>query len=172
MTACNSSHQEADDHDHTHDNEQEQQHADHEHTDNQHEHTEHEHEHEHEHTDGADIHESEDEHNHVSKSPDYSLLKLTPSDFNFVYKTSGMIMPDLKDEIIIAASAPGLLSYSDHFLYPGVSISEGQEIFTVKGEGLSEDNTKIKLKKLKSEYLTAKENFERATKMVAERLVT
>lgn len=161
MTACNSSHQETDNHDHTHDHDQEQQHADHEHTD-----------HEHEHTDEADIHESEDEHNHDNKSPDYSLLKLTPTDFNFVYKTSGMIMPDLKDEIVIAATAPGLLSYSDHFLYPGVSISADQEIFTIKGEGLSEDNTQIKLKKFKSEYLTAKDNFERASKMVAEKLVT
>ncbi|MCF8223115.1 MAG: efflux RND transporter periplasmic adaptor subunit [Bacteroidales bacterium] len=164
-----------DEHEHTEDDhtDDEHEHTEDDHTDDGHEHTEDDHtDDEHEHTDQESSHESEDEHDTSSSPVDYSLLRLTPGDFSFIYKTSGMIMPDLKDEVVISATAPGLLSYSDHFLYPGVSISPGQEIFIIKGEGLSEDNTQIKLKKLKSEYLTAKENFERASKMVAERLVT
>ncbi|MDZ7738267.1 MAG: hypothetical protein U5K32_04170 [Bacteroidales bacterium] len=49
----------------------------------------------------------------------YRTATVEPADFSFVYKTSGQLLTDNKDEQIIAASTSGIISFSSHLLYPG-----------------------------------------------------
>ncbi len=113
-------------------------------------------------------HEHEEQKNIASG---YKLLKIEPGDFSFVYKTSGQILLDRKDEIIISASSPGIISFSDQFLYPGVRVARNQEIFTISGKDLTENNTEVRYQKLESEYNTARQNYERAKRMYDDRLI-
>ncbi len=124
-----------------------------------------------EHSHENDEHEFQtDDHSHSSAA--YKVIELEPMDFSFIYKTSGQVLLDRKDDIVITASSPGLISFSDHFLYPGVELSSGEEIFFISGSGLTEYNTEIIFQKLESEYESAKTNYERAKRMFSDQLIT
>jgi cobalt-zinc-cadmium efflux system membrane fusion protein len=128
----------------------------------------------HNHEDQSHVHEQQN-HEHEGMEnieSEYKLMRLEPGDFCFIYKTSGQLLPDIKDEIILNASSTGIISFSDNLMYPGIRVTKNQEIFTISGKNLIEDNTEIKYQKTESAYITARENFERAKKMYESQLIT
>lgn len=128
----------------------------------------------HNHEDQSHVHEQlNHEHEGMENiESEYKLMRLEPGDFCFIYKTSGQLLPDIKDEIILNASSTGIISFSDNLMYPGIRVTRNQEIFRISGENLIEDNTGIKYQKIESEYITARENFERAKIMYENQLIT
>jgi RND family efflux transporter MFP subunit len=61
---------------------------------------------------------------------------------------------------------------NDDYLFPGVKISKGQILFTVTGEQLAEDNTELNFRQIKSDLDRASANFERAKKLIADKIIT
>ena len=169
-------------HDHEHD-ETEAGH-DHEHDETEaihtHEHNEteaaHTHDHEHDETEAGHDHEQEQDHGEGGQltvsSEEYTVSTVRPSEFSFIYKTAGQILPGKKDEIIITAATPGIISFTRQLPYPGTRIETGQHLFLISGNGLTDNNTDLEYIKIRSEYLSARENFERAEKLIDDKLIT
>ena len=105
-------------------------------------------------------------------SADYTILKLAKRPFAFTLKTGGRILVDSKDLLVITAKSSGLVKISDDYLFPGVRISKGQILFTVTGEQLAEDNTELNFRQIKSDLDKASANFERAKKLIADKIIT
>ena len=105
-------------------------------------------------------------------SADYTILKLAKRPFAFTLKTGGRILVDSKDLLVITAKSSGLVKISDDYLFPGVRISKGQILFTVTGEQLAEGNTELNFRQIKSDLDKASANFERAKKLIADKIIT
>jgi len=187
MVSCNSGnhdvendqhHETETDHVHEHD-ETETDHV-HEHdeteTDHVHEHDETEADHVHEHDETETDHDHEQDYRLEDQSPasneGYTISTVRPTEFSFIYKTAGQILPGKKDEIIITAVTSGIISFNRQLPYPGTRIEAGQHLFLISGNGLTDNNTDLEYIKIESEYLSAKENFERAQKLIDDKLIT
>ena len=112
----------------------------------------------------------EDEHS--SDSSGYSIITLRRQPFAFTLKTGGMIMSDNKDIMLITAKSPGLVKFSNNYLLPGVKVTRGQNLFTITGEELTEDNTELRYKQLKADLARATQNYERAKNLISDKIIT
>jgi RND family efflux transporter MFP subunit len=102
----------------------------------------------------------------------YSISTLKASEFSFVYKTSGQVLSDREDEILVTAPVTGIISFHGNLLYPGIQVSAGQQLFSVSGNNITESNPEVYYREKEAEYLAAKKNFERAEKLVVDKLIT
>ncbi|MBN2664874.1 MAG: efflux RND transporter periplasmic adaptor subunit [Bacteroidales bacterium] len=126
------------------------------------------------------IHETVDEHpesaahvhEHSNDSSGYSIITLTRQPFAFSLKTGGMIMADNKDILLITAKSPGLVKFSNAYLFPGVKVSRGQNLFTISGEQLTEDNSELRYRQLKADLDRASQNYERAKNLISDKIIT
>jgi len=105
-------------------------------------------------------------------SSDYTILTLRKQPFSLTIRTGGRILVDSKDLSIITAKSSGLVKLKDDYLFPGVKISSGQTLFTVTGEQLAEDNTELNFRQIKADLNMASANFERAKKLISDRIIT
>ena len=103
---------------------------------------------------------------------DHTVTTIKRQPFAFVVKTGGRIMVDSKDIILITAKSSGIVKFIDHLLLPGVKISKGQQLFTISGEQLADDNTELIFSQIKADLDQATANFERAKKMISEKIIT
>ncbi|MFO7575117.1 MAG: efflux RND transporter periplasmic adaptor subunit [Bacteroidales bacterium] len=137
-------------------------------------------------------HESEEEHDHATAtagaeahdhetvttgaeahdSAHVEIITLTRQPFAFVLKTGGRIMADNRDLITITSKSSGLVKFSEKFLLPGVKITRGQSLFNVTGEQLADGNTDLRFRQIKSDLDRARINFERAEKLIADKIIT
>lgn len=108
----------------------------------------------------------------VSGSIDYSSEKITLKTFHYVKRVSGTILPDKKGEISILATSPGVLTFADQLIYPGIKVNEGTKLFTISGADLTEDNPEIKYKQVVADYNKARENLSRAERLKEDKLIT
>ena len=116
----------------------------------------------------AHVHEEE----HSGDSSGYSIITLTRRPFAFSLKTGGMIMADNKDVLLITAKTPGLVKFSNTYLFPGVKVSRGQNLFTISGEQLTEDNSQLRYRQLKADLDRATQNYERAKNLISDKIIT
>lgn len=109
---------------------------------------------------------------HSAHSSGYKIITLTRQPFAFAHKTGGMIMSDNKDILLITAKSPGLVKFSNNYLFPGVKVTRGQNLFTVSGEQLTEDNTELRYRQLKADLEKASQNYERAKNLISDKIIT
>ncbi len=130
--------------------------------------------HEHQDEDHPQVQQIENDHeqDHDHENEIYKISTVTTSEFSFVYRTSGQILPDMKDEILIISPAPGIISFTGQLLYPGVKVKNGQQLCAVTGNNITESNPDVYYQETKAEYLSARENFERADKLISDKLIT
>ncbi|HUX57218.1 MAG TPA: efflux RND transporter periplasmic adaptor subunit [Bacteroidales bacterium] len=103
---------------------------------------------------------------------DHTMITIKKQPFAFVVKTGGRIMVDSKDIIVITAKSSGIVKFIDHFLFPGVKISRGQQLFTISGKQLAGDNTELRFSQIKADLDQATANYERAKIMISEKIIT
>lgn len=117
-----------------------------------------------------DIHdESEEAH---SLETDHTVITIKKQAFSVIVKTGGRIMVDSKDIEIITAKSSGIVKFIDHFLFPGVRINRDQPLFTISGDRLADDNSELNYIQAKADLEMATLNYERAKKMITERIIT
>ncbi len=102
----------------------------------------------------------------------FEILTITRQPFSFVLKTGGRIMADNRDLVTITSKSSGLVKFSEDFLLPGVKVARGESLFTVAGEQLADDNTDLRFRQIKSDLDRARMNFERAEKLIVEKIIT
>ncbi len=112
------------------------------------------------------------EYEHSADSSGYRIITLTRRPFAFTIKTGGMIMSDNKDILLVTAKTPGLVKFSNSYLFPGVKVSRGQNLFTISGEQLTEDNSELKYRQLKADLDRAAQNYERAKNLISDKIIT
>lgn len=122
-------------------------------------------------------HESEtgehhDGHDSGERHSDPSVIIVKKQPFSAVIKTGGKILVDSKDIKIITAKASGIVYFSDDFLFPGVKVNRNQTLFTVAGNQLADDNTELNYKQIRSDLDKAALNYERAQKLISEKIIT
>ncbi len=132
-----------------------------------------EHDHDHDHVSSGELSDSQpSDHSMNEDSTGIRLSLLRKQPFAFTVRSGGRIIADNKDVVIITAKSSGLVRFSTDYLYPGVTVSGGQTLFTVSGENLADDNTELRLLQIKADLDKASVNFERAKKLVTENIVT
>ena len=124
----------------------------------------------------AHVHEDEEqasgEHEHSADTSAYRLITLRNRPFAFTIRAGGTIMSDNKDIMLVTAKSPGLVSFNNQYLFPGVKVSRGQVLFTISGNQLTEDNSELRYRQLKSDLEKASLNDERAGTLISDRLIT
>lgn len=91
-----------------------------------------------------------------------------PGKFRDVLAVSGKIMPATGNTTTIVASMPGII----HFPNPiaeGISVQKGRTLFTVSSSNLQDGDP---VQRAKIEYETAKAEYERASKLVEDNIVS
>lgn len=154
---------------HNHEHETAEEHAGH-----NHEGEEHDHEHE------------GDEHGHENKTAeahsdeiiftqaqaaktDFEVQEIKPSTFNQVIKTTGQILPAPGDESVIVATSNGVVTLSDKKMSEGSNVRQGQTLFNIASKNIAEGDH---YSKVKAAYEQAQSEYERATPLVKEKIIS
>lgn len=148
-TGCHSSHEEHKDHDHDGKNSSE-----------------------------IDSHIGEDHEEHNSdeiilseakaKAAGVKVEKIVPKEFSDIIKCSGKILPSSGDESTVVSPVAGILTMSKSFT-EGMEVGKGTSLFTVSTSGLPEGDY---YRRLKIAFDKAREDYERARKLIADKLIT
>lgn len=92
--------------------------------------------------------------------------------FHSVFKTGGILMAGNENIILITAKSAGIIRFNKPAVYPGTNVKKGQILFVISGGSLTEDNPGLRVEQLRSDLARAKENYERAQKLLPDRIIT
>ena len=138
-------------------------------------------------TEAHDLHDHDEhsEEEHAAESPDHSgeiiftkeqaartdfeLYKVEPSAFHEVIATSGRIMPAQGDEATVSAPVSGIVSFSGKKLSDGATVQKGETLFTISSKEIADGDY---ITRVRTTYEQAKTAYERAEKLVADKIVT
>jgi RND family efflux transporter MFP subunit len=185
MMSCNSnktSQSEETNHSHDHTSEHSHDHGD-SHDHSEHEHKSHETEahkhskenepHTHSHDNPVhDVDENKHTHEKDEHQHEYHVEKIKTVDFQEVMRTSGElnVLPNHKSTLVAPVS--GVIRYTNHQNIPGTRIQRNDILFLISGSSVAENNLLVKLQKSEAIYKQAKQDFERAKKLYAEKLIS
>lgn len=125
-----------------------------------------------EHSGDAHSHDEEEQEFHTSDTLGYTVLELERQPFSFTLRTSGRIQVDSRDVVIVTAKSSGLVRMNDDYLFPGVKVAQGDVLFTISGEQLTEGNSELNFMQVRADYDRATANYERAKKLIEDRIIT
>ncbi|NMC41628.1 MAG: efflux RND transporter periplasmic adaptor subunit [Bacteroidales bacterium] len=92
--------------------------------------------------------------------------------FHSVFKTGGVITAGNENIVIVTAKSAGIIRFIKPAVYPGTNVKKGQLMFIISGGNLTEDNPVLKVEQLRADLARAKENYERAQKLLPDRIIT
>lgn len=92
--------------------------------------------------------------------------------FSEIIKTSGQILPAPGDEILVTASASGIVSFNGIKTIIGSEVSQKTHLFTVSGGNLAENNLDANYKEAKANYDKTKADFDRAEELVKDKIIS
>lgn len=92
--------------------------------------------------------------------------------FSDIIKTNGQILSAPGDEIIVTASASGIVLFSGNKTIVGSEVSNGTNLFTLSGGNITEGNIDVAYKEAKANYDKAKADFDRANELVKDNIVS
>lgn len=95
--------------------------------------------------------------------------EVTPGVFSYVIKTSGQILSAQGDEVTIAATSNGIVSFANPSISEGAEVRAGASIVNISAKNLLEGDPTAKAK---IAYETALKEFLRAESLVEERIIS
>jgi RND family efflux transporter MFP subunit len=138
----------------------------------------HEHAHDHDHagTPGHQHDEENDEHadeisftREQARAVGLTTETVARGTFQHVLKTSGRIQASQGDEVTIAATANGIISFANPSMTDGSPVGAGQPVVTISARELPEGDPAAKAK---IEYETALKEFQRAETLVKDQIIS
>ncbi len=114
----------------------------------------------------------ENEHQAVHYPEEIRLDTVRTGSFAEILKTSGVLIAGNGNLVHITARSSGIVDFTTFPAYPGMKVSKGQILFLISGGGLADDNPITKIEHLKSDLERAKANYERAQKLLPEKIIT
>lgn len=91
--------------------------------------------------------------------------------FGQVIRTTGQIASSLNDETLIIAKTSGVVLFNKNII-EGQSISAGQELFTVSGAGMAENNVNVQLVEAQNNFIKAEGDYKRAQELLDDKIVS
>ena len=175
MMSCKHNEHSQEEHNHTHEStehshEDEKEHS-HSHED-EHDHSDHNEAEHHEHGAEEHNHDHEAGHNHEGHNHEYKTAKIELQDFNEIIKVSGKIQASINNEIVLVATNSGTIHFVNSSTVEGSYVSEGQQIFYVSGEELTENNISIKYNQTKAAFEKSKSDYERASQLNQNKIIS
>jgi len=92
--------------------------------------------------------------------------------FSDIIKTNGQILSAPGDEMIVTASASGIVLFSGNKTIIGSEVTNGMNLFTISGGNITESNIDVVYKEAKVNYDKAKADFDRASELVKDNIVS
>jgi len=168
---------ECDGHDHDHDSEVPHDHSHDHDSDHECEGHDHDHDHGHDHSQSGEAVEGEgsvimfsDE--QAQNILDFKVEEVRKQEFYQILKTSGQILSAPGDEVQIAATMSGIASISNPKLVEGFAVNSGQQLFSISGQNLSENNSSSRIIEARAIMNNAKMEYERASELVKEKIIS
>lgn len=93
---------------------------------------------------------------------------VVPGPFSGVIRTGGQILPATGDEKTVAATTDGIVSFSGNWLQ-GTAVRRSQPLFSILSGNIQDGN---RVGKARIAYETAKAEYERASDLVADKIVS
>jgi RND family efflux transporter MFP subunit len=103
---------------------------------------------------------------------DFSVETLAPQTFYRTLKTSGQILSAPGDEVIVAATMGGIATISGSKLVEGMHVSQGQQLFSISGDKLADNNHLLRLNEARIALESAKTEYERDLILVADTIIS
>lgn len=92
--------------------------------------------------------------------------------FSDVIRTSGKVLSAPGDEMLLTASASGIVSFTGNKTINGSEVSQNTPLFTISGSNLAENNLDANYKEAKANYEKTKADFERAKELVSDKIIS
>jgi RND family efflux transporter MFP subunit len=120
-----------------------------------------------EHTDshGGEIHFTRQQ----AEAVDLKVEEVSPGTFSQVIKTSGQILSAQGDEVTIAATSNGIVSFANPSISDGTAVRASEAIVTVSAKNLQDGDPAAKAK---IAYEAALKEFQRAEELVKDRIIS
>jgi RND family efflux transporter MFP subunit len=97
------------------------------------------------------------------------VTKIEPGSFTEVIRTSGKIMPAQGEESVVVATVAGTVRLGRTAFIDGTAVSRGQSLLSISSSNLAEGDVAAKAR---NSFMTAKTEYERAQKLVADKIVS
>ena len=94
---------------------------------------------------------------------------IAPSDFQAAFRVSGQILAGQGAEQTVAATADGIVNFTNSSIVEGTPVGSGQTIATLSSKNLQSGDA---LTKARAAYDAALSDYERAKKLVADRIIS
>jgi RND family efflux transporter MFP subunit len=135
-------------------------------------------EHDHEHSENEEGHEHAEGEEHKdeiafrkeqAKATGLQLETVTAGTFSQVIKTSGQIQAAQGDEVVIAATANGIVTFAGKSFSEGSAVKAGQTIVDISAKKLLDGDPAAKVR---IEYEAAAKDYKRASELVKENIIS
>lgn len=98
------------------------------------------------------------------------LVKAIP--FGRIIKTVARVSSTQKGERIVSAKSSGIVVFSKNDIVEGMKVKKNQSLFRIESNGGLDDDLNVKYQQVLAEYVEAKADFERKTKLVKDKIVS
>ncbi|HKJ79719.1 MAG TPA: efflux RND transporter periplasmic adaptor subunit [Prolixibacteraceae bacterium] len=92
--------------------------------------------------------------------------------FGQVIKTTAQVQSAPGDEVQVAAKTNGIVNFAYNNLTEGQKTSNGQQLFTISGSGLANENSEVRFAEAKNNFENAKADYERAKELAEDKIVS
>lgn len=92
--------------------------------------------------------------------------------FGQVIKTTAQVQSAQGDEIIITAKTNGIIVFAAENVLEGKSVSNGQTLFSISGNGLANNNSAVYFQEVKNNYEKAKADYERLAELAKDKITS
>lgn len=102
----------------------------------------------------------------------FNVLQLKPDSFSQVITVSGefLAMPGEKQNVI--AKSQGIVLFAKRNLVQGKFVNKGEELFTLSGQGLADNNIMIRFSDAKINYQKSKSDLDRHEALLQEKIIS
>lgn len=103
---------------------------------------------------------------------DFATEEVRLEPFGQVIHTLAQIMPSQGDQRVVVARAGGIISFPAQEIVEGKNVNEGEQLFSVKSDGMADNNLSVRLSEVTSEYNRAKAEYERKKDLAKDNIVS
>ena len=103
---------------------------------------------------------------------DFATVEVKPTDFYYTVKASGELLPARGSFQGITAKSSGIINFTKPLLDDGTHVKQGDALFSISGEGLSENNIENRFAIVSSKYEKSKADFNRKKLLYKEKIVS
>lgn len=103
---------------------------------------------------------------------DFATVVIKKQSFFEVIKTTGKILPGLKDEVSIPAKHSGTVVFIKSAMFSGQFVTKHEDLFLISSAGLVDDNVKEKYIRSKATFEKCRTDLERAKQLITDKLIS